>query len=62
VSGTSSRPVVSHRGTTTTIDAGLRVTLPRVVTATASEARAVLRGTWPGQELPRLLATVVLLP
>ena len=51
-------PVVSHRGTATTIDVGVRLTLPRVVTTTTAAANAALSGTWPGQETPVVLATV----
>ena len=52
-------PVVSHDGTTTTIDAGVRLTLPRVLTTMTPAANATLSGTWPGQERPVVLATVV---
>ncbi|NAZ82919.1 hypothetical protein GTR02_13945 [Kineococcus sp. R8] len=55
-------PVVSHEGTTTTIDAGVRIVLPRVVVAAATGAGLVLSGTWPGQGTPRVLATVDLSP
>jgi len=51
-------PVVSHNGTTTTIDVGVRLTLPRVITPTARTANAALSGTWPGQETPVVLAIV----
>ncbi|PPK98586.1 hypothetical protein CLV92_101285 [Kineococcus xinjiangensis] len=51
-------PVVSHHGTTTTIHAGVRLTLPRVLVATTPAADASLSGTWPGQETPVVLATV----
>jgi hypothetical protein len=50
-------PVVSHNGTTTTIDAGVRLTLPRVIIATTPAANAALSGTWPGQATPVVLAT-----
>ncbi|WP_432525014.1 CG0192-related protein [Kineococcus sp. SYSU DK006] len=53
-------PVVSHDGTTTTIDAGVRLTLPRVVdVAAAPGAGLTLSGTWPGQEVPCVVASVV---
>ena len=52
------KPVVSHNGTTTTIDAGVRLTLPRVIIATAPTVNAALTGTWPGQEAPVVLAVV----
>jgi Maltokinase N-terminal cap domain len=51
-----SAPVVRHDGRTTRIDAGIALTLLRVPTAGAG-ART-LTGTWPGQEIPLLLATV----
>jgi hypothetical protein len=51
-------PAVSHNGTTTTIDAGVRLTLPRVITTTTPAANAALNGTWPDQETPVVLATV----
>lgn len=51
-------PVVIHRGTTTTIDAGVRLTLRRVIITTTPAANAALSGTWPGQETPVVLATV----
>jgi hypothetical protein len=51
-------PAVSHIGTTTTIDAGVRLTLPRVIITTTLTEAAALRGTWPGQESPVVLATV----
>ncbi|WP_459645262.1 CG0192-related protein [Kineococcus sp. NUM-3379] len=53
-------PVVGHAGTTTTIDVGVRLTLPRVVLATTpgAGAGAALSGTWPGQGTPVVLATV----
>jgi hypothetical protein len=50
-------PVVSHNGTTTTIDAGVRLTLPRVIITTTPAANAALSGTWPGQATPVVLAT-----
>jgi hypothetical protein len=50
-------PVVSHIGTTTTIDAGVRLTLPRVIVATAPAVNAAVSGTWPGQKAPVVLAT-----
>ncbi|WP_432519155.1 CG0192-related protein [Kineococcus sp. SYSU DK006] len=53
-------PVVSHDGTTTTIDAGVRLTLPRVVDVAAAPGAALtLSGTWPGQEVPCVVASVV---
>jgi hypothetical protein len=51
-------PAVSHKGTTSTIDAGIRLTLPRVVMTTTLATNAALSGTWPGQETPVVLATV----
>ncbi|HEX8498282.1 MAG TPA: hypothetical protein VF661_13875 [Actinomycetales bacterium] len=51
-------PVVSHHGTTTTIDAGFRLTLARVVVATTPQSEAVLTGTWPGQDSARVLAVL----
>lgn len=52
-------PVVSHNGTTITIvDAGVRLTLPRVIITTTPAANAALSGTWPGQATPVVLATV----
>ena len=57
-----SAPVVRHEGTTTRITAGVEVTLLRVPAAGAgssgSSATSTLTGTWPGQEVPLLLATV----
>ena len=55
---TLAAPVVSHEGTTTTIDAGVRLTLPRVVVAATPGAGPALSGTWPGQAIPCVLATV----
>ena len=53
-------PVVSRDGATTTIDAGVRLTLPRVVDVAAAPGAALtLSGTWPGQEVPCVLASVV---
>jgi hypothetical protein len=43
-------PEVSYDGTTTTLDAGVRLTLPRVIITTTPAANAALSGTWPGQE------------
>ncbi|WP_369069393.1 CG0192-related protein [Kineococcus terrestris] len=51
-------PVVRHGGTTTVVDAGVRLVLPRVVTPAGSATGFALRGTWPGQEEPVVLATV----
>jgi hypothetical protein len=51
-------PVVSHNGTSTTIDAGVKVVLVRVVSDRTPAAGEALRGTWPGQEAPVVLATV----
>lgn len=51
-------PAVSHNGTTTTIDAGVRLTLPRVIITTTPVGKAALSGTWPGQATPVVLATV----
>jgi hypothetical protein len=51
-------PAVSHNGTTTTIDAGVRLTLPRVIITTTPMVKAALTGTWDGQSTPVLLATV----
>ena len=56
------KPVVTHEGTTTTIIAGVRITLPRVVDAAATPgAGPTLSGTWPGQEVPCAVASVVVL-
>jgi hypothetical protein len=52
-----SGPVVRHDGSTTYIEAGVALTLPRIVTA-AGAGGLSLTGTWPGQEVPLLLATV----
>ena len=51
-------PVISHNGTTTTIDAGIRLTLPRVIIATTPASNAALSGTWPDRATPVVLATV----
>lgn len=51
-------PAVSHNGTTTTIEAGARLTLPRVIITTTPVVKAALSGTWPGQASPVVLATV----
>jgi hypothetical protein len=51
-------PAVSHNGMTTTIDAGVMVVLVRVVGDMTPAAGEALRGTWPGQESPMVLATV----
>lgn len=52
-------PAVSHHGTTTTIDAGVRLTLPRVVDVAATPgARPALSGTWLGQAIPCVMASV----
>jgi len=51
-------PVVSHDETTTNIDVGVRLVLPRVVVATVPGAGPALSGTWPGQVIPCVLATV----
>jgi len=52
-------PAVSHRGTTTAIEVGIRLTLQRVLDITRTSAQdPALRGTWPGQETPVVLATV----
>jgi hypothetical protein len=51
-------PTVSHSGTMTTIEAGVRLTLPRVIITTTLPGNASLSGTWPGQETPVVLATV----
>ena len=52
-------PAVHHAGSTTTIDAGVRLTVPRVVDVAATPgARPALSGTWPGQEIPCVLASV----
>lgn len=51
-------PVVRHNGTTTTSDAGLRLTLARAVITTTPASNAVLNGTWPGQETPVVLAAL----
>jgi hypothetical protein len=56
-----SAPVVRHEGTTTSIDAGVRITLPRRIQAAGSGALS-LTGTWPGQATALLLATVDRLP
>lgn len=55
---TVTAPVVRHDGTTTNIDAGVRLTLQRVVVTTTPAVNAVLSGTWPGQETPVVLASV----
>jgi hypothetical protein len=53
-------PVVTHDATTTTIDAGVRLTLPRVVDVAATPGTGpTLAGTWPGQEVPCVVASVV---
>jgi hypothetical protein len=51
-------PAVSHNGTTTTIDAGIRLTLPRVIITATTVSNLALSGTWPDQRTPVLLATV----
>jgi hypothetical protein len=51
-------PEVSYDGRTTTIDAGVRLTLSRVISTTTLAANAALSGTWPGQETTVVLATV----
>ena len=53
-------PVVSHDGTTTRIDAGVVLTVLRV--PTAAEGALMLTGTWPGQQIPLLLAAIDGLP
>lgn len=55
---TLTAPTVSHNGTTTTIDSGIRVTLPRVITSKTPAGGAALSGTWPGQATPVVLATL----
>jgi hypothetical protein len=49
-------PVVRHEGSTTSIDAGVALTLLRTPAAGAAELS--LTGTWPGQDEPLLLATL----
>jgi hypothetical protein len=49
-------PMVRHHGTTTAIDAGVRLTLQRVINSTTRATHAALRGTWPGQATPVVLA------
>lgn len=55
---TLTTPAVSHNATTTTIDAGVMLTLPRVISTTTSAVNAALSGTWPGQATPVVLATM----
>jgi hypothetical protein len=49
-------PAVRHQGSTTSIDAGVALTLLRTPAAGAAELS--LTGTWPGQDEPLLLATL----
>lgn len=55
-----STPVVTHEGTTTRIDGGVVLLLPRVLGAPAVPAAGpTLTGTWPGRTDPAVLASVV---
>ncbi|MEW1958299.1 hypothetical protein [Kineococcus sp. NPDC059986] len=52
-------PVVEHQGTTTVVHGrGARLTLPRVVGEPLPATGPALRGTWPGQSEPVVLAVL----